>query len=342
MLISDTALRVSVDELMAAGANDGARPDPLLALQVTAAIVRFGSNAVCADVVGHMLGRGLADEDCVELAAMGAIDAATWPTVTLTAAWIAAHLDPSAANQITSSRMSDGCAEESAAPSGRMSETVSQGLKLRISGSHRHLEGESYCRFHRFWAAYAHKEGKQAAARAWLELEDEAKGNAAPDLDWVIEAARREAVMRGTASRRGIATKRAAGWLMERRFEDECYADSPEAWTKEDELLLSVFEDAPDVEQWEIPTDTRKAQLRHALSQHPDLAWWKTFVVEGVNTFDWDPYRDRQTRLVPLAVVLNDTVVARVREHIRNSARSKRRPTKTRVRKDAIHLVASS
>lgn len=66
--------------------------------------------------------------------------------------------------------------------------------------------------FDRFWAAFAHKAGKQRAAMRWGQL--------APDAalaERIIDAARQEAQRQRQP---GEVRKMAEGWLSERRWED--------------------------------------------------------------------------------------------------------------------------
>ena len=78
------------------------------------------------------------------------------------------------------------------------------------------LKGKKLEMFEEFWETFGWKQGKAAAADAWLEIED-----LQTQYEKILEGAKRYAKTRKKLLEKGLTPKWAEGWLRARRWEDE-------------------------------------------------------------------------------------------------------------------------
>jgi len=113
------------------------------------------------------------------------------------------------------------------------------GERVYLTRKKKKLKGTKLELFEEFWNTFDWKQGKAAAADAWLELP-----NPEAVFDRILEGARRYVDHRKELLKRGLTPKWAEGWLRERRWEDELPdlpakgdPDGLEVWAKKHGLV---------------------------------------------------------------------------------------------------------
>ena len=109
-------------------------------------------------------------------------------------------------------------------PASRKRVSVDGEGEFYLSAKKKQLRGQTLKDFETFWEAFAHPQGKAAAADAFLSV------YTPENIDSIISGAKTTAIARQKIIDRGGTPKYAQGWLTERRWEDKIEITEGDVW----------------------------------------------------------------------------------------------------------------